>query len=316
VKKLFSASLVSGLPRQCGKSGTVLLLTASLIWGFAFVAQSAGMDYLGPFSFNGTRYFLGCAVLLPLVILRRSAAKKRGINRGTKKDLYLAGISCGIVVCLATTLQQIGIIYTTVGKAGFITTLYIIIVPVMGVFLKRHVDGIIWVGALIAGVGVYLLCINESFTLNRGDIYVFFSAIVFSVHILIIAHFAHRVDGVTLSFMQFLIAGTICSLIGFPLEKPLLSDFVAGLWPLLYTGILSSGVAYTLQIVGQRDADPSVASLIFSLESVFAVLGGYLILNQNLTGRELLGCAVMFAAVILVRLPVKIGIKSGIRKRF
>ena len=286
---------------------TILLISASLIWGFAFIAQSVGMDYLGPLSFNGTRFILGFAVLAPLAIMRARMAKKNETQRGTKKDLYVAGLSCGLVICIATTLQQIGIMYTSVGKAGFITTLYIIIVPIMGVFIKRRVDGIIWVGAVIAAIGVYLLCVNvnERFVLNLGDVYIFICAFVFSVHILIIAHFAPKVDGVALSCLQFLVAGTICVLIGYPLERPVPGDFIAGLLPLLYTGILSSGVAYTLQIVGQRDADPAVASLIFSLESVFAVLGGYLLLNQNLTMRELVGCGVMFAAVVLVQLPIK-----------
>ncbi|MCL2051345.1 MAG: DMT family transporter [Lachnospiraceae bacterium] len=284
---------------------TLLLLSASLIWGFAFTAQSMGMDYLGPLSFNGTRFILGCAVLAPLVLLRKKAAKKRGKSLGAKKDLLVAGFACGVVVCIATTLQQIGIIYTSVGKAGFITTLYIIIVPIMGIFLNRKADGVIWAGAIIAAVGVYFLCIDENFTLNIGDIYIFICAFVFSVHIHLIAHFAPKVDGVALSCLQFLVAGLISIIIGYPLEKPIISDFIAGIWPLLYAGVLSSGIAFTLQIVGQRDADPSVASLIFSLESVFAVLGGYLLLRQNLSIRELVGCAIMFAAVLLVQLPVK-----------
>ena len=263
------------------------------------------MDHLGPVSFNGTRFLLGSIALAPLAIIRTRYAEKNGTRRGTKKDLYKAAIICGTLVCIATTLQQIGIVYTTVGKAGFITTLYIIIVPIMGVFLKRHVDGIIWIGAVIAAIGLYLLCINEGMELNRGDVYVFICAFVFSVQILTIAHFAPRVDGVVLSCLQFLVAGLICTMIGFPLEKPAISDFIGGIWPLLYTGVLSCGVAFTLQIYGQRDTDPSVASLIFSLESVFAVIGGYLILNQNLTPRELLGCTIMFAAVLLVQLPIK-----------
>jgi len=284
---------------------TVLLLSASLIWGFAFVAQSMGMDYLGPVTFNGARFLLGSFALAPLAILSTHYEKKHNTRRGTPKDLYIAALLCGITVCIATTLQQIGIIYTSVGKAGFITTLYIIIVPIMGVFLKRKVDGIIWIGAVIAAVGLYLLCINEGFDLNRGDVYIFICAIVFSIQILLIAHFAPRVNCIQLSCLQFLIAGLICIAVGLPLEKPAISAFIDGIWPLLYTGVLSCGVAFTLQITGQRDADPSVASLIFSLESVFAVIGGYLILNQNLTPREIIGCAFMFAAVILVQFPIK-----------
>ena len=291
-------------PRRISGRSTALLTLASLIWGFAFVAQSAGMDHLGPLSFNGTRYFLGCAVLLPLVLIRRRGAGKSGGSSASPKTLWLAALSCGVVLATATGLQQVGIIYTTVGKAGFITTLYIIIVPIMGVFFKKRVDAIIWIGALLALLGVYLLCVGEGFTLNRGDILVFLCAIVFSIHILCIDHFASRIDSIILSFMQFFVAGSISCLIGFPLEKPLIADFIAAALPLAYVGILSCGVAYTLQIIGQRDADPAVAALVFSLEAVFAVLGGFLVLNQRLTARELVGCVIMFAAVVLVQLPL------------
>ena len=292
---------------RISKKSVALLLLASLIWGFAFVAQSQGMDHMPPFSFNGSRYFLGFLVLLPLVLWRYKNARRKGGTGKYNKDLLIGGLICGVVLAVATNFQQVGIIHTTVGKAGFITTLYIIIVPLMGVFLKRKVDGLIWAAALLAAAGLYLLCINEGFTLNRGDLYILISAFVFSVHILLIAHFAPRVDGIALSLMQFFVAGLISISIGFPLEQPAPSDFLAAIWPLAYVGILSTGGAFTLQIIGQRGADPAVASLIFSLEAVFAALGGFLILGESLSGRELAGCAIMLAAVALSLLTPKNG---------
>ncbi len=286
-------------------SSGILLFTAAVIWGFAFVAQREGMEYLGPFSFNGARYLLGSAVLLPLVLVRKKAARKRGLTRGTRKDTWLGGLCCGLVICSASMFQQLGLLHTTVGKAGFITTLYIILVPLLGIFLKRKVPRIIWVGAMLSAVGMYLLCINEQFTISKGDGLLLICALLFSVHIMVIDYFSPKVDGVELSCLQFLIAGVICFVIGVLREHPQPADFLAGIIPLAYTGILSSGVAYTFQIVGQRDADPAVAALILSLESVISVLAGWMILGQRLSGRELAGCAIVFAAVILVQLPVK-----------
>ncbi len=286
-------------------SSGILLFTAAIIWGFAFVAQREGMDYLGPFTFNGTRYLLGSAVLLPLVLMRKKAAERRGIVRGKRKDIWLGGMCCGLALCTASMFQQLGLLYTTVGKAGFITTLYIILVPLLGIFLKKKIPHIIWVGALMSAIGMYLLCINEQFTIGRGDGLLLVCALLFSIHIMVISHFSPKVDGVELSCLQFLIAGVICITVGLLREHPRPSDFLAGILPLAYTGILSSGVAYTFQIVGQRDADPAVAALILSLESVISVLAGWLLLGQRLTGRELIGCAIVFAAVILVQLPFK-----------
>lgn len=282
-----------------------LLFLAAFIWGVAFVAQSVGMDYMGPFSFNGARFLMGSIVLLPLVLYRRKKDKEKQVKRADWKTTLIGGGCCGLALCSAALLQQFGIMYTTVGKAGFITTLYIIIVPIMGIFLKKKVPGKVWLAAVIAAVGMYLLCMSESFRLSRGDTYVFICAILFSVHILVIDYFSPKADGVELSCLQFLTAGVICSVGALILEKPQLSNFIDGIIPLAYAGIMSSGVAYTLQIVGQKDLDPTVASLILSLESVVSMLAGWVILGQALSPRELFGCILVFGAVILVQLPDK-----------
>lgn len=286
-------------------SSGILLFTAAIIWGFAFVAQSEGMDHLGPFSFIGGRCLMGSAVLLPLVLVRRKVAAGREAERISKsgKDLLRGGIYCGLALCAASIFQQWGIMRTTVGKAGFITTLYVIMVPILGVFLKKKVPRIVWLGAVMAAAGMYLLCVNEEFRLGSGDGLLFVCAAIFSIHIMLIDHFSAKVDGVEISCLQFLVAGIIGSILGIVLEAPRWGDFTAGIIPLAYAGVLSCGVAYTFQIVGQRDADPTMASLIFSLESVFSVLAGWLLLKQRLSGRELLGCAVVFAAVIIVQIP-------------
>ena len=295
---------------------SLMLFLAAFIWGTAFVAQSVGMDYLGPLSFNGTRFLMGSLVLAPVICFnRRSAAKKHKENEGKRpgslKTTIIGGVCCGLALCAAALLQQIGMLYTTVGMEGFITTLYIILVPVFGIFLKKRIPGKVWGGAAIAAFGMYLRCMSESLSLGRGDALVFLCAILFSVHILVIDHFSPRVDGVELSCIQFLTAGIIGSILAFLFEKPDIGDFVNGIVPLAYAGILSSGVAYTLQVVGQRDTDPTVASLILSLESVVSVLAGWVVLRQALTGRELAGCGLVFCAVILVQLPGKAGKPKG-----
>lgn len=282
-----------------------LLFLAAFIWGVAFVAQSVGMDYMGPFSFNGARFLMGSMVLLPLVIFRRKKDKEKNIPRAGLKITLKGGVCCGLALGSAALLQQFGIMYTTVGKAGFITTLYIIIVPVMGIFLGKKIAGKVWIGAAAAAFGMYLLCMSERLALGRGDTLVLVCAIIFSVHILVIDYFSPKADGVELSCIQFLTAGMISSILAFIFEEPELSDFIDGIIPLAYAGIMSSGVAYTLQVVGQKDMDPTVASLILSLESVVSMLAGWAILGQSLNGRELAGCGLVFGAVILVQLPDK-----------
>ena len=296
----------------------LLLLLAALIWGVAFVAQSVGMDYMGPFTFNGARFLMGSAVLVPVIIFRRKRAcradgacqgsresrpAQAGAGRANKRAALIGGICCGLALCPAALFQQFGILYTTVGKAGFITTLYIILVPLAGIFMKKAPSSRIWTGASLAAFGFYLLCINEGFALGRGDGLVFIGAILFTVHILVIDHFSPKADGVELSCIQFLTAGVISTVLAFVFEKPEPLALAEGIIPLAYAGIMSSGVAYTLQVIGQRDTEPAVASLLLSMESVFSVLAGWMILGQALNARELMGCALVFGAVILVQLP-------------
>ena len=291
----------------------ILLLLAALIWGVAFVAQSVGMDYMGPFTFNGARFLMGSAVLVPVILFRRKKADpaggrqvrtdRSGAKENAGKAALMGGVCCGLALCPAALFQQFGILYTTVGKAGFITTLYIILVPLAGIFMKKTPSSRIWTGAVLAAFGFYLLCIKEGFSLSRGDALVFIGSVLFTVHILVIDHFSPKADGVELSCIQFLTAGVISSMLAFVFEKPELSALAEGIIPLAYAGILSSGVAYTLQVIGQRDTDPAVASLLLSMESVFSVLAGWMLLGQALSARELMGCALVFGAVILVQLP-------------
>lgn len=285
-------------------SGSLLLFLAACIWGVAFVAQSVGMDYMGPFTFNGARFLIGGIVLSPLVFVRMQ--KKKGTEDALTAGITLkGGICCGLAICAASAFQQIGIMHTTVGKAGFITTLYIILVPVFGLFLHKKVAGKVWLAAVVAAVGLYLLCINESFSVGKGDTLIFICAVLFSIHILVIDYFSPKTDGVVLSCIQFYTAGIICTIAAFILEQPSWEQMVRGAVPLLYAGVMSCGVAYTLQVVGQKNTEPTVASLILSMESVVSVLAGWVILGQALTGKELFGCVLVFAAVILVQMPAR-----------
>ncbi len=289
----------------------VMLMTAAFIWGTAFVAQSVGMDYLEPFTFNGVRNFVGAAALLPCIWLldrlnRRDVkdkAVKEAKNPGEKRDLILGGVSCGTVLFVAGSFQQVGLQYTTVGKAGFITACYIVIVPVCGIFLHKKIGGKVWIAVGLSLIGLYLLCITEKLTIGKGDILVFLCALVFTMHILVIDYFSPKVDGVKMSCIQFFVCGLLSLAPMFALETPQMAAIIKSWGPILYAGVLSSGVAYTLQIVGQKNVNPAIASLILSLESCFSVLAGWIILGQRLSGREAMGCVLMFAAIILAQLP-------------
>ncbi len=284
---------------RLGGSG-ILLLTA-FIWGMAFIAQSTGMDHIGPFTMNCTRSVLGGLTLLPLVI-GKQVKKEAGQNIDWRATV-IGGVCCGAVLAVASSLQQIGICYTTVGKAGFITTLYIVMVPLTGVFRHKRIGGRIWVSVMLAATGMYLLCMNESFSVNPGDFYVFCCAAAFTVHILVIDHFSPKTHGTTMYSVQFFTCALLCGAAMLIFEKPMWSNIYAARASILYAGIFSSGVGYTLQIIGQKRTEPVLASLIMSLESVFAALGGWFILGQTLDGRELAGCAVVFAGIILAQLP-------------
>ncbi len=285
------------------RQSLILLLTAT-IWGVAFVSQSVGMDYVGPFTFNGIRSLLGAAVLIPVIFLLKKMREKEEKTED-RKTLFTGGICCGVILAVASSLQQFGIQYTTVGKAGFITAMYIILVPLFGFFLKKRVGLKVGISVVVAVAGLYLLCMTESLHPEAGDVLVFLCAIVFSFHIMVVDHFSPLVDGVKMSCVQFLTCGILCSVCMFLFEKPELSMILAAWKPILYAGVLSCGAGYTLQIIGQKGMNPTVASLIMSLESVISVLAGFVLLQEVLSARELLGCVLMFGAIILAQLPEK-----------
>ena len=275
----------------------ILLVLTAFIWGTAFVAQSVGMDYLEPFTFNGVRSLIGGIALLPCIwFLGRMNGKavsadedgrmeEGKLSPAGRKELALGGIACGLLLFCATSLQQIGIQYTTAGKAGFITAFYIVIVPVLGIFLGKRIGWKVWLAVAAALAGLYFLCITDKFTVGKGDVLIFVCAVVFSVHILVIDHFSPRVDGVKMSCIQFLVCGIMSLPFMFALETPKAGAMLEGWMPLLYAGVLSCGVAYTLQIIGQKNVNPAVASLILSLESCFSVLAGWAVLGERLSVR-------------------------------
>ena len=292
------------------RNSLLLLLTAT-IWGIAFVAQSVSMDYIGGFTFNSIRSLIGSLTLLPVILLlskpKSAEEKNRSQTSSSQKTLITGGICCGILLCLASNFQQFGIKYTTVGKAGFITACYIIIVPVIGIFLRKKCSPFIWIAVILSLCGLYLLCLTpgEGFAIGKGELLVLICAFLFSIHILVIDHFSPLVDGVKMSCIQFFVCGILSGIPALLLEKPDLTDILAAKVPVLYAGIMSCGVAYTLQIVGQKNMNPTVASLILSLESCISVIAGWLILGQSLSSREIGGCILMFGAIILAQLPQK-----------
>ena len=290
------------------KNSLILLLTAT-IWGVAFVAQSVGMDYVGGFTFNAVRSIIGSIVLLPIILFldrqKTPAVRTEEEKKSGQKTLLMGGIACGICLCLASNFQQFGIKYTTVGKAGFITACYIVIVPILGLFLKKKCSPYIWGAVVMALIGLYLLCITDGFSIGKGDILVMICAVLFSLHILVIDYFSPKVDGVKMSCIQFLVCGILSGIPALIFENPQISSILAAWQPILYAGVMSCGVAYTLQIVGQKNMNPTVASLILSLESCISVLAGWIILGQSMSRKEILGCVIMFAAIILAQLPEK-----------
>ena len=290
------------------KNSFLLFLTAC-IWGMAFVSQSKGMEYMHPFTFNGIRSLIGSFVLLLYILLSRKVAgeKAKSIEWGIT---LRAGLWCGLALTVASTLQQFGIQYTTVGKAGFITTLYIIFVPIAGIFFRKKVSVVVWFAASLAAVGMYLLCMTESLKLGKGDSMVFLCAIVFTAHIMIVDYYAPKIDGTVVSCIQFAVCGILCGIGSLIWGGPTVSQVVDGAGSLLYAGVLSCGVGYTLQIVGQKGVNPTVAALIMSLESVIAALSGWvayklgmLATDQTMTLRQIVGCLIVFTAVILVQIP-------------
>jgi drug/metabolite transporter (DMT)-like permease len=282
----------------------MLGLTA-FIWGTAFVAQRVGMDHIGPVTFIAARFLIGAISLLPVIYVGSSMDKKKGVQgcRAASSRLLLeGGIVCGVVVFVCALFQQVGIQYTTVGKSGFITTLYIVIVPIFGLFLGRRPPPATWGCVFLAIAGRYMLCLNESVSINKGDVHTFFCAVFYAVHILAVDRYSPRVDGVKLSAIQFFVGGILGFAGAFIFETPDISAIAGAIWPLLYVGVISSGVGFTLQILGQRDVNPVAASLVMSLESVFAALAGWMLLGEILTPREMVGGAMVFAANIMAQM--------------
>ncbi len=289
----------------------LLLLITAVIWGSSFVSQQTGMDYMGPLTFTGARSIIGGVMLIPVILFLRKRKPSSERKKLPVITTIVGGICCGLALTVASLLQQYGLTMTTVGKGGFITTLYIIITPVLGIFIGRKAPKIVWVSAVMAVFGMYLLCAGgESFSISTGDLLVMGCAVAFSVHILVIDHFSPLTDGVILSCIQFFVCGVLSTVGAFIFEQPSWEQLVNGAVPVLYAGVLSSGVGYTLQIVGQKGLDPTAAALILSLESVVAAISGYvayqvgfLKTDQTMDMRQIAGCAVVFAAVILVQLP-------------
>ncbi len=310
------------------KNSFLLLLTAT-IWGFAFVAQSVGMDYVKPFTFNGVRSAIGAFFLIPCIFLFQNRSGQSEASSTTmspenssnqtghvisdfsssdrktfQKTLILGGICCGIILAAASSLQQIGILYTSVGKAGFLTAIYIVLVPILGLFLKKRCSPLIWASVALALGGLYLLSVPDGFgSIGKGDLLLIAGSFLFAVHILVIDYFSPRCNGVTLSCIQFFVCAICCLIPAFLFEQPSLSSILAAWAPILYAGILSCGVGYTLQIIGQKGMNPTIASLILSLESSISVLAGWLILGQTLSVRELAGCGIVFLAIVLAQFP-------------
>ena len=292
---------------------TFLLVLAAFVWGTAFVAQSMGAEEIGPFTFLAGRSFISAIALMPVVFVYNKINPyrfKSDKNGGDDRRLLLrGGIICGLFFFAGSTLQQAGIAYTTTAKASFITTLYVIIVPLFGILVGKKVGGKIWFCVLLGVLGLYLLCVSEKLSLQIGDTLMLLCAVLFSGHILVIDRFSPHTDGVRLSLIQFFtsaLIGTVCMLI---FEHPTWEAVRAAMPPLLYAGIFSGAIGFTLQIIAQQDLNPTVASLAMCLESVFGALAGWVVLGQTLSGREMLGCVLMFSAIVIAQLPI--GQKGG-----
>ena len=305
----FSGGIVISTASTKKMLGNVLLALAAFIWGTSFVAQSESVGLVEPFTFNGSRMVIGSLCILPVALLSsRSPKNSDGPvgHRKPNKAVLIGGIICGAVIFVAANLQQFGIENgTTAGKSGFITALYVVMVPVVSIFLKKKLRKTIWIGIVLAVFGLYLLCVKtgDGSAICIGDVITLFCAMAFTGHILVIDYFSPKVNGVWLSCIQFFVGGVLSVVCMFIFEHPSAQNILSAAIPILYSGVMSSGVAYTLQIVGQKYTDPTVASLIMCMESVFAVLSGWIILGDALGAREIIGCVLMFTAILLAQIP-------------
>lgn len=285
----------------------MMLLMAAAIWGLSFVAQRLGMDHMGPFTFNGLRFLLGAFSLLPLLwwLKSRQPRQPAGQPSGDRRQLLIGGLLAGGVLFSAASLQQVGLLYTTAAKAGFITGLYIILVPVIGLALRHKTGANTWIGALIAMAGLYYLSVTEEFTIGYGDLLQVVGALFWAVHLLVLDHYSNRVAPIRLAGVQFVVCGLLSLITAFAIETPTLSGAVAGWQALLYAGLVSVGIGYTLQVVGQRGAHPAHAAIILSLETVFAAIGGVLLLGEHLDERAIVGCALMLAGMLISQIRLR-----------
>jgi drug/metabolite transporter (DMT)-like permease len=277
----------------------LLLLLAAAIWGFAFVAQRVGTEHVGPFTFNGIRFLLGAISLIPLIVYLQCHSKSTPANL---KNTAVYGLLAGTVLFMGATLQQIGLMYTTAGKAAFVTALYIVLVPVIGIFLGQAAGRGTWLGCLFAVIGLYFLCIRESQSIQLGDLLELIGAIFWALHIIIIGYCSRKTDALLLSIFQFLTCGILSLIVAYITENIVLAHLVAAIIPILYGGICSVGIAYTLQVVGQKNAPPAHAAIILSMETVFAVIGGCLLLGEQIEVHELIGCALMLTGMLVSQL--------------
>ena len=287
------------------------MLLAAAIWGFAFVAQREGMETMGPFLFNAARFFIGSAVLFPLVWYLSKKNKTPTNKETSTKKLLIAGTIAGLFLFLASSFQQVGIQYTTAGKAGFITGLYIFFVPLIGIFFGQRTGSGTWLGAFIAVIGLYLLSINDDFSIARGDLLQLICAVFFAAHILVVGYVAKRMDPLKLSLIQYVVSGVLSFFIAIAIEVITWQMIVETAIPLLYAGVMSIGVGYTLQVVAQQHAKSSHAAIILGLEGAFAVLGGWLILDENLSTRGLIGCGLMLSGMFLSQLLPRLNLKKS-----
>ena len=279
-----------------------MLTVAALVWGAAMSFQSEGMEHVGPLTFQAIRFLLGGTVLLPAVLFLGKNDPGKDIKEYKKNGVFFGGFVCGLFLMIACTLQQYGILYTTVGKAGFLTSLYIIIIPFISVFLGKKIGLNVWASVAIAMFGMYLLCMKESLVLSGGDTLVFICAFVFSLHIIAVDKYALIYNALKLSCIQFFVCGILSAIVMFIFEKPNITDIFSAWLPLLYTGVCSCGLGYTFQTIAQKDLQPSVASIIMSLESVFSVIFGWILLGQKMSVREIFGCIIMFVAIVLAQI--------------
>ncbi|MBR5314152.1 MAG: DMT family transporter [Clostridia bacterium] len=280
----------------------IMLMMAALVWGAAMSFQVEGMDHVGPVTLQAVRFLLGGTVLLPAVFIL--GKKDPGADKESYKSsgVLVGGAICGVFLMIACTLQQLGLQFTTAGKAGFLTSLYIIIIPILGIFLKKKISLGIWGSVALAMLGMYLLCMKESLVLSRGDTLVFISAIVFSFQIMAVAKYASVYNALKLSCIQFYVCGILSAIVMFIFETPDITSILNAWVPILYLGAASCGIGYTFQTIAQKDLQPAIASIIMSLESVFAALFGWILLGQKMSVREILGCVIMFAAIILAQI--------------